>query len=991
MLNIPQRLEEKLKQSKGLYGGTLSTIDEFAPWISSNKLPFFPYYTDHGPTHLQMVLTTAEALIHDEAWAAITPQDAVVLVLSVLLHDSAMHLTPDGFVTLINPSKPRDLIKGFNDKPWPELWSEFMREARRFDSRKLTALFGDSEPVHTPPQNPMDMTLRDRLLIGEFLRRYHHRLAHEIALFGVPSPDPNTIRLQSIPDEIADLAGLVARSHGMPIRSCLPYLNEKYSNAREFQGVHAPFLMAVLRVADYLQIQSERAPKQLLRLDKPRSPVSMGEWNAHNAIRDIRNTDDDPEAIFIDAVPKDVATFLKIKDWLKGIQHELDTSWAVLGEVYGRYIGHLGLVIRRVRSNLDNETAFAKTVDYIPRKASFESAGADLLKLLVGPLYGDNPAVGIRELVQNAVDAVRERWELERQQTGVDHSTEETDWDVLVSLDEDKQGNWTLTVEDKGIGMTPEIVSEYFLKAGASFRRSKDWKDNFEDAEGHSKVLRSGRFGVGALAAFLLGSEIHVSTRHFLELEDAGIEFSATIQTDAIQMQRIKRYPGTAITIKLSSEMVKELDINRTHNQMGEWDWFCLPKPKVVRKKIKNKFKQAYDLPQDRSILPSDWHQIHPEGFEEVQWTYSDAPRLVCNGIQIRRSSNENKPSSDFLWSESSLSEKYRIKMPNLSVFDPDGHLPLTLQRYEVNSVYPFKGQLLEDVVIDILSFLLVDGPTQPLLRKDGKIARGYSQQYILLTTNFIYESHPALERAVLLSTDDGFLLNDPWNLNYLHGKSFVLVSSTNDLFNSYYKIYDKSQVAYFHLLWGDSKRYYGASLRGYISSILGLGYYGQYSVFFDSLNPVRPPSGISSGRILVREKVANWFMEPKSLAQLYKHALSEKTRRNGWVLWEIGNCPSAVIDFDYIIDTFSIKDKTGIDWESPIYAECYPNKPRENLKLSLLAEIWQKHIGKPFIPFDPKERKKIIAASPKLAEKAAKWEERKKQAKNETQNTLPE
>ena len=36
--------------------------------------------------------------------------------------------------------------------------------------------------------------------------------------------------------------------------------------------------------------------------------------------------------------------------------------------------------------------------------------------------------------------------------------------------------------------MTPEIVRDYFLKAGASFRRSQLWREEHEDSAGHSSV-----------------------------------------------------------------------------------------------------------------------------------------------------------------------------------------------------------------------------------------------------------------------------------------------------------------------------------------------------------------------------------------------------------------------------------------------------------------------------------------------------------------------
>jgi len=212
---------------------------------------------------------------------------------------------------LVRTSTDRKTIDGFVDVEWHALWIDFLGEASRFDSRRLLGIFGETEPAHNPGFDPRNWTSRDKLLIGEFLRRNHARLAHEIALWGVPGPTTKPLGLKSVPTDIADLSGLVARSHGQPIRSCLGYL-KKY-DIRNYKQVHAVFLMSVVRIADYLQVQAERAPQQMLQVRQLRSPISQGEWRGHAAVRDIRNTHDDPEAIFVDAEPKDVKTYLRLR------------------------------------------------------------------------------------------------------------------------------------------------------------------------------------------------------------------------------------------------------------------------------------------------------------------------------------------------------------------------------------------------------------------------------------------------------------------------------------------------------------------------------------------------------------------------------------------------------------------------------------------------------------------------------------------------------
>jgi hypothetical protein len=305
-------------------------------------------------------------------------------------------------------------------------------------------------------------------------------------------------------------------------------------------------------------MQSERAPQQLLQVRRLRSPISQKEWRTHFSVVDIRHTHSDPEAIFVQAAPEDSKVYLKLKRLLKGFQSELDSVWAVLGEVYGRFgsLSKLGLNIRRVRSNLDDERAFAATVRYIPCDARFDTAGADLLKLLIHPLYGDHPEFGIRELLQNALDACLERnASLAEAETNIPEEPEH-DSDVIIELREVSAKERYLTVSDRGIGMTPSVVLDYFLKAGASFRRSDVWRQRHEDELGRSRILRSGRFGVGALAAFLVGEEIEVSTRHVRSPATAGVRFQATLDTDEIQLDYCTRPIGTTIRVRIGREEV---------------------------------------------------------------------------------------------------------------------------------------------------------------------------------------------------------------------------------------------------------------------------------------------------------------------------------------------------------------------------------------------------------------------------------------------------
>ena len=347
-----------------------------------------------------------------------------------------------------------------------------------------------------------------------------------------------------------------------------------------------------------------------------------------------------------------------------------------------------------------------------------ETSGAELLKLLISPLYGDRPEFGIRELLQNAVDACRELQDyLAQRQEVSSFEAPSQSADVLISLEQKGNGTRWVHVSDCGVGMTVSTIRDYYLKAGASFRNSDAWRKQHEDERGKPRVLRSGHFGIGVLAGFLLGDEISLSTRHVTSKLDEGIAFTCRLDDDVIEMNRIRRPVGTTISIKLTDHAYDSLLGSSTDRanprerpEVGEemWDWYCLTKPSVERILLpqKTRLKQQYTIPSNSSSLPANWRQLSFDGFDDIHWSYqANAPRLVCNGIIVRgdRSSRqEDQPG----WS--------LFEAPKISIFDSRGTLPLNLQRTALTvDTMVFDEALREEVHRDFLAYLIVNTPTK--------------------------------------------------------------------------------------------------------------------------------------------------------------------------------------------------------------------------------------------------------------------------------------
>lgn len=726
-MKISEVILERIRDDHALDAYVKGSVARISEHISSNKMVFFPEYTDHDVTHVEAVLETAVDLATDKSLELMTSIDFAALTTSVMLHDLGMHLTKDGFETLVSPQNPMPPIEGFGDLPWHELWVSFLSEAKRFDAKKLEALFGPNyEPITKFPSFSEPWSEFDILLVGEFLRRHHPRLAHEIALYGMPSKDGKLIQFCTNASDqdrfLNDLSGLIARSHGMGLRDTFSYLEQHYNNKIETRSAHPVFLMALLRIADYLQIQSARAPSARTDVSKFKSPVSSREWSVHQSVTDITNISD-PEAIDITAQPQDIDTFLRLKYWIGDLQRELDMSWAVLGEVYGLQshsgLSKLGLKIRRLRSNIDDAKGFSQTVTYLPEQIAFTTAGSELLKLLVGPLYANDISVGFRELVQNATDAVKELDSLVNEGS-IDRTEGRTDIsaDVQVDFVQDTASDERpypkiveVTITDRGVGMTADIIKNYFLKAGASFRSSDAWKEHFERADGSIRVQRSGRFGVGALAAFLIGDEIEVETRHYSEPEGNGLQFSASVETNSINVMKVSCAVGTKVRIKVPEHLQDKVGNLLGHARGREVDLYNGISQYFGREPSLNYTIDGKNIPwAEKCFLPTKanpfeegWNYFETDDYE-VNWSFKNGkPPLSVNQIRVSGTRADRMRSGEYN-NAGIVLRSMIFGTPALSIGDKSGSFPLNLQRNTyAGSEMPFQAELATEVTDELL------------------------------------------------------------------------------------------------------------------------------------------------------------------------------------------------------------------------------------------------------------------------------------------------
>jgi hypothetical protein len=694
-MKIPAKFEEILKTNQTIYSIVLNVISSFEPILIDNKLFFFEEYTDHGIEHIEMVLKAAEFLIPDESFEHIKPKEVALIILAIILHDIGMHAEFSTFNAMIEGKYDDVRVNILDKKTWQELWQDYLSEVKHFSSKQRKNIFGHSnEMINEPDLSDKDkLTGTDKKLIGEFIRRHHARLAHEIALKGFIGNNTIPFGNENLINQDRQFAGIIARSHGMSVRDTFEYLKEiAYGVWRNPADMSIVYLMVLLRIADYLQIDKTRSDPTLLKLKTFNSPVSQQEHKTHLIISHLTFQNEDCELITVTCEPKDAKMYVKIQNLIKDIQHEFDLSWAILGETYGFLPDKKPKIkFRRITSNLEYPT-FLKKIDYVPQKISFQ-VNNELSKLLIAPLYGNSPTYGVRELVQNATDACKERIKIE-------HDKGNTNYEPLVTVSIDKvdEDNYLFRIKDNGKGMTLDEILNYFLSVGSSFRSSFQWKKEFISKDGKSLVNRNGKFGIGVLAAFLLGDKIKIKTKNYNH-NSLAHTFTADITSDFIDVRTIENFDtGTEIEIIMPKYIFKQLD--QKENKKILWaDWYIGDTPQVkymIGNEIKN--RQMF-------FKPSIEREIYPSGYDKIKWFYTKEMRtnsdmfVACNDIIITLSSYSN-----FITNGDVITYK-----PHLLIEDSQGNLPLNLNRNSLDSVLlPFEDDLLEDVCKDFIAQILM-------------------------------------------------------------------------------------------------------------------------------------------------------------------------------------------------------------------------------------------------------------------------------------------
>ncbi len=438
----------------------------------------FPNYTLHNTGHSFRIMEYMSKLVQD--YKKLNELEITMLILSALLHDIGMAVSEEDVQSIKN-----------DDFPFCDIKFSAMKKLVKGN---------------------------ENLALQEYVRRIHSSLSARYI-------NKNLKDKFSIP-KLANLdftneLSLVCESHTKDYDWIKQ--NLRINEVRGDYRFNSQYIACILRLADILDIDGNRTPYNLYKIISPKD-YSDEEWKQHFIISNndkvIYNELTQQKKIVFHGKSKSASIHRKILTYISWVENELKNSTILVNDMQSEYN-----LIYDTKPEVNIQTEGYTFSDY---KMTLEFKA--ISSLLMGEKIYGNKTLGVRELIQNSIDAcrIREESEIRKQEFGEDKFIPK----IKVILDEKRNH---VVFKDNGAGMSLEIIKKNFLNIGVSYYNSVDFLLKDFDYK------PIGNFGIGFLACFMLSNDVKVITRHYksknkyqIELEKAN-EWTSLTKTEDVE------------------------------------------------------------------------------------------------------------------------------------------------------------------------------------------------------------------------------------------------------------------------------------------------------------------------------------------------------------------------------------------------------------------------------------------------------------------------
>ncbi|MCW3795370.1 ATP-binding protein [Paenibacillus sp. LS1] len=462
---------------------SLIAFEKNASLLAGEIARDLPDFTVHDVTHLSALWEMGSLIAGDQI--QLNPVEAFVFGGSILLHDLGMAAAA--------------YVEGTDNLKSGVEWQDTIELVYREYMKKIPT----DEERASPPDHITKSAIEYRL------RSLHAIHAEKLLETKWESKIGNTYQLLEdieLLDHFGEVIGRIAASHWWDIEKCGRELDIILSSPVSFPPdwtVDVLKIACLLRAADVAHIDNRRAPGFLWALRNPNEDAQL-HWNFQNKLsRPIINngllTYNSTRA-FTD---REMGAWWLAFDNLNMIDSELRKIELMLNETNREPFQAKGV---KGVEHPDRLSKHVRVSGWLPVNANVHVSNLPkLVKQLGGEaLYGKNSIVPLRELIQNACDAVEARRRIE--------GRDENWGSVYIRVGEESNGDTWIEIEDNGIGMTEHVLTNKLLDFGTSYWGSSAMIDEHPGllSKGYSSI---GKFGIGFFSTFMLSDNVKITSR----------------------------------------------------------------------------------------------------------------------------------------------------------------------------------------------------------------------------------------------------------------------------------------------------------------------------------------------------------------------------------------------------------------------------------------------------------------------------------------------
>jgi molecular chaperone HtpG len=209
----------------------------------------------------------------------------------------------------------------------------------------------------------------------------------------------------------------------------------------------------------------------------------------------------------------------------------------------------------------------------VAEKGSISIHTENIFPIIKKFLYSDHE-IFLRELVSNAVDATQK---LKKLASIGEFNGKLGDLKIEVSFDKKKS---TITVSDKGLGMTGEEIKKYINQI--AFSGATEFVEKFKDKGDAKDII--GKFGLGFYSAFMVADKVEVVSKSYKD-GTQGARWECDGSTEFALTPDKKETRGTDVILHINKDSEEFLDEYRLK---GILEKYCKFLPVEIKFGTKN-------------------------------------------------------------------------------------------------------------------------------------------------------------------------------------------------------------------------------------------------------------------------------------------------------------------------------------------------------------------------------------------------------------------